>query len=173
MPVRRGRALIRFGIAAGAVAAVATAVTVRNSSQPGPAPSAADAQPPTSLNEPVSPPWAAAAPVPLTPQEPAKHPRTSSPPRPAAPPQARPVPAAQASQVLRVGSRGDRVVDAQRRLGRLQLYVGPVDGYYSADVAAAVARIQQARAVAEPLGVYGPRTRAAVEAETATVPAQG
>ncbi|NEB79533.1 peptidoglycan-binding protein [Streptomyces sp. SID14478] len=58
-------------------------------------------------------------------------------------------------------------MDVQQRLRQLQLYIGPVDGYYSEEVAAAVTRIQQARAVPETPGVYGERTRAVVEAETA------
>ncbi|WP_428950007.1 peptidoglycan-binding domain-containing protein [Streptomyces sp. cg35] len=67
---------------------------------------------------------------------------------------------------LRAGSRGSGVVDVQERLRQMRLYEGPVDGYYSVDVASAVARFQQARDIDETLGVYGPRTQAAVEAAT-------
>ncbi|MEU6676362.1 peptidoglycan-binding protein [Streptomyces sp. NPDC046925] len=70
--------------------------------------------------------------------------------------------AASAPGVLRPGSTGAPVRQLQEQLGRLRLYTGPVDGYYSHDVAAAVARIQQAQAIDEPLGVYGPRTRTAI-----------
>ncbi|MFE6163968.1 peptidoglycan-binding protein [Streptomyces sp. NPDC056486] len=78
-------------------------------------------------------------------------------------PHARADPAADnASSALRVGSTGDSVRQLQEQLGQLRLYTGPVDGHYSQDVAAAVARIQQARAIDEPLGVYGPGTRNAI-----------
>ncbi|UQT53599.1 peptidoglycan-binding protein [Streptomyces durmitorensis] len=61
-----------------------------------------------------------------------------------------------------MGSTGTSVRQLQEQLGRLRLYTGPVDGYYSHDVATAVARMQQARAINEPLGVYGPGTRNAI-----------
>jgi peptidoglycan hydrolase-like protein with peptidoglycan-binding domain len=66
--------------------------------------------------------------------------------------------------VLRLGSTGNSVRQLQEQLGRLRLYTGPVDGHYNHDVAAAVARMQQARAIPEPLGVYGPGTREAISA---------
>ncbi|WP_371525164.1 peptidoglycan-binding protein [Streptomyces sp. NBC_01283] len=64
--------------------------------------------------------------------------------------------------MLHLGSTGSSVRQLQEQLGQLRLYTGPVDGYYSHDVAAAVARMQQARAIPEPLGVYGPGTRTAI-----------
>lgn len=67
-----------------------------------------------------------------------------------------------ASSVLRVGNKGASVRQLQEQLRQLRLYTGPVDGYYSHDVAAAVARMQQAQAIPEPLGVYGPGTRTAI-----------
>ncbi|MGW6318621.1 peptidoglycan-binding domain-containing protein [Streptomyces sp. NPDC055099] len=67
-----------------------------------------------------------------------------------------------ASSVLRVGNTGGSVRQLQEQLRQLRLYTGPVDGYYSRDVAAAVARMQQAQAIPEPLGVYGPGTRTAI-----------
>lgn len=64
--------------------------------------------------------------------------------------------------VLAVGSTGSAVVRVQEQLRQLRLYTGPLDGHYSHDVAAAVARMQQAQAIPEPLGHYGPATRAAI-----------
>ncbi|MER5443648.1 peptidoglycan-binding protein [Streptomyces sp. NPDC002790] len=64
--------------------------------------------------------------------------------------------------VLTVGSTGSAVVRMQGQLRQLRLYTGPMDGHYSHDVAAAVARMQQAQAIPEPLGRYGPATRAAI-----------
>ncbi|MFF1695407.1 peptidoglycan-binding protein [Streptomyces sp. NPDC058257] len=61
-----------------------------------------------------------------------------------------------------MGSTGTSVRQLQEQLGQLRLYTGPVDGYYNQDVAAAVARMQQSRAIDEPLGVYGPGTRDAI-----------
>ncbi|MDG4865601.1 peptidoglycan-binding protein, partial [Streptomyces sp. T-3] len=67
---------------------------------------------------------------------------------------------------LRRGDRGDAVVELQLRLQQLQLYVGAAHGNYNAEVEQAVARFQDARAIGEESGVYGPVTRRAVEAET-------
>ncbi|MFG3258749.1 peptidoglycan-binding protein [Streptomyces sp. NPDC048172] len=68
---------------------------------------------------------------------------------------------------LSLGSRGPGVADLQRRLQQLYLYLGSSDGHYSAAVGEAVDRYQRARAIDEPLGVYGPVTRALLEEETA------
>ncbi|WP_327352478.1 peptidoglycan-binding domain-containing protein [Streptomyces sp. NBC_01304] len=67
---------------------------------------------------------------------------------------------------LRRGDRGDEVVELQLRLQQLQLYVGAAHGNYNAEVEQAVARFQEARAIGEESGVYGPVTRRQVEAET-------
>ncbi|MFH8484968.1 peptidoglycan-binding protein [Streptomyces longisporoflavus] len=100
--------------------------------------------------------------APTTPAPPPPH-QNPAPNRGHGTPPAHPTPAADsAASVLRPGSTGTSVRKLQEQLGRLRLYTGPVDGYYSHDVAAAVARMQQARAIDEPLGVYGPGTRTAI-----------
>ncbi|MFC7302997.1 peptidoglycan-binding protein [Streptomyces monticola] len=102
-------------------------------------------------------------------------PTTSQPPSSASSTAAKPTPTSQrpsedaeddGPQVLSRGDHGDQVVELQQRLQQLQLYIGPVNGNYSADVEDAVERFQQARQIDEEPGVYGPATRAAVEAET-------
>ncbi|MFM9371418.1 peptidoglycan-binding domain-containing protein [Streptomyces sp. Da 82-17] len=93
---------------------------------------------------------------PTTPSKPPKPTRTSAP----------ATEQEQTPTTLRRGDHGDQVVDLQQRLRQLQLYVGPVNGNYSADVEDAVARFQSARQIPEQPGVYGPQTRAAVERET-------
>ncbi|MFF2774394.1 peptidoglycan-binding protein [Streptomyces sp. NPDC058052] len=67
---------------------------------------------------------------------------------------------------LRVGSTGPEVEDLQRRLQRLFLYLGSVDGTFSPFLEAALIRFQGARDIPEERGVYGPLTRAALHAET-------
>lgn len=107
------------------------------------------------------------------PPAPDKAPTTSNPPGKSAPHRSSPADtdaaphhsrasAKNASSVLRVGNTGGSVRQLQEQLRQLRLYTGPVDGYYSHDVAAAVARMQQAQAIPEPLGVYGPGTRTAI-----------
>ncbi|MEV3859444.1 peptidoglycan-binding protein [Streptomyces sp. NPDC050095] len=125
--------------------------TERAAPEPGPS----DAH---GIGQAVVPPWQDASPVPAeTPTVPAH--RSAAP-----PPSARP---AGQPQRLGPGSQGTQVRDLQRRLRQLRLYVGPLNGTYGTDVTEAVTRIQQARALNEPLGVYGPLTRSVVEAETA------
>ncbi|WP_229870796.1 peptidoglycan-binding domain-containing protein [Streptomyces longisporoflavus] len=69
--------------------------------------------------------------------------------------------------VLSQGDRGPDVVELQRRLQQLYLYMEEPDGTYDAQVADAVARYQFARGVRkDERGVYGEETRAALEAET-------
>ncbi|MGJ7414742.1 peptidoglycan-binding protein [Streptomyces cinereoruber] len=67
---------------------------------------------------------------------------------------------------IRRGSTGPDVVDLQRRLQRLQLYVGPADGVFGESVEVALHRYQVARNIPRENGVYGPLTRAALRAET-------
>ncbi|MFF3253968.1 peptidoglycan-binding protein [Actinacidiphila glaucinigra] len=79
----------------------------------------------------------------------------SSPPPPAAP------------VTLQRGDTGPAVVDLQNRLKAVRLYYGPSDGDYSRKVSDAVARFQFFNGVkGDPQGVYGPNTRAALEAKT-------
>lgn len=102
--------------------------------------------------------------APSAPTKPAPHPSSPTDTGHHTPPARSQPAAAGAPSVLRPGSTGAPVRQLQEQLGRLRLYTGPVDGYYSHDVAAAVARMQQAQAIDEPLGVYGPRTRTAISA---------
>ncbi|MFE7115993.1 peptidoglycan-binding protein [Streptomyces sp. NPDC057654] len=80
------------------------------------------------------------------------------------PPQPRPP----AVRVLREGMRGADVADLQRRLEQTGIwYEGGTDGYFGADERRAVADYQRAKTITtDPSGVYGPRTRHALEAET-------
>ncbi|GAA3103144.1 hypothetical protein GCM10010449_27760 [Streptomyces rectiviolaceus] len=72
-----------------------------------------------------------------------------------------------AGGVLRRGDRGPEVTELQQRLQQLYLYMGEADGNYTTPVADAVTRFQYARGTQrDGEGVYGERTRAALEAET-------
>ncbi|NBE55189.1 peptidoglycan-binding domain-containing protein [Streptomyces boluensis] len=64
------------------------------------------------------------------------------------------------------GDRGPEVVELQQRLTELKLYTGPLNGNYGPATENAVTRFQQARQIDEDEGTYGPKTRAAIEAET-------
>ncbi|MFE0190577.1 peptidoglycan-binding protein [Streptomyces sp. NPDC058989] len=69
--------------------------------------------------------------------------------------------------VLREGSSGPEVTELQGRLRQLALYSGTEDGRYDAQVRDAVSRYQRAYQVTgDPDGVYGPQTRASLEART-------
>ncbi|MFE5899371.1 peptidoglycan-binding protein [Streptomyces sp. NPDC056488] len=67
---------------------------------------------------------------------------------------------------VRRGSTGPEVVDLQRRLQRLRLYVGPADGVFGGSVEAALRRYQASRYIPQEDGTYGPLTRAVLRAET-------
>ncbi|MFD7576129.1 peptidoglycan-binding protein [Streptomyces sp. NPDC059810] len=99
--------------------------------------------------------------------------RTSAPPtHPAthrpdpAPSRTTPPPERPDTQVLRLGSTGPEVEDLQRRLRRLYLYFGSADGTFGPFLEAALSRYQRLRGIHEERGVYGPLTRAALQAET-------
>ncbi|MGX1854068.1 peptidoglycan-binding domain-containing protein [Streptomyces sp. NPDC055299] len=69
--------------------------------------------------------------------------------------------------VLREGAAGPEVTELQGRLRRLGLYQGAGGGRYDAEVRAAVSRYQRSYGVTgDPDGVYGPGTRASLEART-------
>ncbi|MFF3453850.1 peptidoglycan-binding protein [Streptomyces sp. NPDC002730] len=71
------------------------------------------------------------------------------------------------SGTLRSGDSGPQVTELQQRLAEVSLYAGPMDGTYSQSVEDAVRTYQQDRHVkGDPEGVYGPKTRRALEAET-------
>ncbi|MFV6026145.1 peptidoglycan-binding domain-containing protein [Streptomyces sp. NPDC056264] len=71
-----------------------------------------------------------------------------------------------APREISVGSTGPDVADLQRRLQQLYLYLGSADGVFTAYVGEALSRFQIARNIPETPGVYGPLTRAALQAET-------
>ncbi|EYT80856.1 peptidoglycan-binding membrane protein, partial [Streptomyces sp. Tu 6176] len=67
---------------------------------------------------------------------------------------------------LRRGDHGPAVRDLQERLTRLYLYTDALDGYYSRSVEDSVRNYQWARGItSDGFGVYGPATRASLEAE--------
>ncbi|MEU6627201.1 peptidoglycan-binding domain-containing protein [Streptomyces parvus] len=68
---------------------------------------------------------------------------------------------------LRPGDRGPEVGVLQNRLKEVWLYSGPSDQHYDDRVENAVAIYQSYKAIqGDPIGVYGPNTRRALEAET-------
>ncbi len=76
-------------------------------------------------------------------------------------------PAEFAGPSLRPGDRGPEVGVLQNRLREVWLYSGPTDQNYSDRVEHAVAIYQSYKAIqGDPVGVYGPNTRRALEAET-------
>ncbi|MFH8340761.1 peptidoglycan-binding protein [Streptomyces sp. AM6-12] len=113
---------------------------------------------------------------PAPPSPPAGPPRSSAPPpapTPSRTPSRTPSPTASApgtpagAAVLERGDSGPQVAELEARLGQLNLYDGDLDGVYTRPVENAVSTYQLARGIqGDPLGVYGPRTRASLEAET-------
>lgn len=164
---RRGLPPLTYGYASAALLALTAGLLTQSHSRP--APTSPHAAPPA--QQPHAP-GHESSPVPDKAPPSTSVPPSKSAPRPSSPASAVPgappsrshqaADSVAASSVLHVGSTGASVRQLQEQLGRLRLYTGPVDGYYSHDVAAAVARMQQARAIDEPLGVYGPGTRNAV-----------
>ncbi|MEV8454712.1 peptidoglycan-binding protein [Streptomyces sp. NPDC052095] len=76
-------------------------------------------------------------------------------------------PASLAGPSLRPGDQGPAVADLQRRLAEVWLFHGSYDGDYSNRVERAVLIYQSYKSIeGDPAGVYGPRTRSALEAET-------
>ncbi|MEW2624560.1 peptidoglycan-binding domain-containing protein [Streptomyces sp. NPDC048106] len=74
---------------------------------------------------------------------------------------------ASAAVVLRRGDSGPQVAELEYRLRQLNLYGGDVNGVYTHPVENAVSTYQLARGLqGDPLGVYGPKTRASLESET-------
>jgi len=69
--------------------------------------------------------------------------------------------------VLRRGDKGPEVTELQLRLNQVGFYSGEADGTYDSEVESAVRGYQVTRVVFDDeSGVYGPRTRAALESET-------
>jgi peptidoglycan hydrolase-like protein with peptidoglycan-binding domain len=66
-----------------------------------------------------------------------------------------------------MGDSGPAVADLQRRLTQVWVYHGPVDGTFGDRTREAVATFQVWYGITgDPSGVYGPATRAALEANT-------
>ncbi|MFF8943399.1 peptidoglycan-binding protein [Streptomyces sp. NPDC014864] len=73
----------------------------------------------------------------------------------------------QPAPVLRRGDQGPEVTELQLRLAQLGLYTGPADGRFGRQVEDSVRTYQWARGIrTDEAGVYGPATRASLEAET-------
>ncbi|MGW1107771.1 peptidoglycan-binding domain-containing protein [Streptomyces sp. NPDC002540] len=76
-------------------------------------------------------------------------------------------PAPPAGPTLRLGDQGPEVAELQRRLEEIWLFHGRDDGDYTGQVEHAVSVYQSYKAIeGDQPGVYGPRTRRALEAET-------
>lgn len=161
---RRAAVPASYGYASAALLVFATLAFLAPSHRPT-APDTPRAAPPRQPEIPAPPPEPTApqrsAPkTPETPRTPARQTGSQAPSK-----RPEPSPTAAAPEVLRLGSSGRPVVRLQEKLRQLRLYTGPLNGHYDQEVAAAVARMQQARAVPEPLGVCGPATRTAIDAE--------
>ncbi|MFB6989197.1 peptidoglycan-binding protein [Streptomyces sp. NPDC056304] len=95
----------------------------------------------------------------------------TTPPPASTPPASRPAsvapPAPPAGPTLRPGDQGPEVAELQRRLEEIWLFHGRDDGDYTGQVEHAVSVYQSYKAIeGDQPGVYGPRTRRALEAET-------
>ncbi|MES4887563.1 peptidoglycan-binding protein [Streptomyces sp. NPDC096012] len=155
-------------------AAVEVRQSVPDATSPGPASPTAP-EPPAAPRSPGRSPSTPAAPSPSpspsssSPSPSASHSAAGSPSpaRPSAPSSAAPITSPAPAPVLRRGDSGPEVRELQLRLRQLNLYGGPVDSVFSRSVEDGVRVYQLARGVRgdEP-GVYGPATRASLEAET-------
>ncbi|MGO1021264.1 peptidoglycan-binding domain-containing protein [Streptomyces rubiginosohelvolus] len=143
---------------------------------PSPSASAAPSRTPSRSAAPSASPSASASPTKS--REPSPTATASAPPTasasptpegggaPTSSPSAAP-PAEFAGPSLRPGDRGPEVGVLQNRLREVWLYSGPSDQNYSERVENAVAVYQSYKAIqGDPMGVYGPNTRRALEAET-------
>lgn len=101
----------------------------------------------------------------------ASQPAATTPPPASTPHASRPAsvapPAPPAGPTLRPGDQGPEVAELQRRLEEIWLFHGRDDGDYTGQVEHAVSVYQSYKAIeGDRPGVYGPRTRRALEAET-------
>ncbi|MGW7083458.1 peptidoglycan-binding domain-containing protein [Streptomyces sp. NPDC054871] len=144
-----------------------------------PSGSATGPPPSTASPSPSAPPsTSSSAPAPASPEaSPSASPSRSASPKPrSTPPPSRSTARAtgsvesatpRAEGVLRRGDKGPEVKELQQRLQQLYLYMGEAHGTYTTPVADAVTRFQYARGTqGDGEGVYGERTRVALERET-------
>ncbi|MEW2274406.1 peptidoglycan-binding domain-containing protein [Streptomyces griseofuscus] len=190
-PVRRRRfrrtaLLTAAGVGAAVVAAAGVALfsyhtPSRDDAAPEVRESVPDVPPPTtatpSAHDTSAPSRSTARSVPALPPSPSPTPTRSPSPSPTlAPsrtPSRAPSPTASApgtpasTAVLERGDSGPQVVELEYRLWELNLYDGDMNGVYTHPVENAVSTYQLARGIqGDPLGVYGPQTRASLESET-------
>ncbi|MGW7076034.1 peptidoglycan-binding domain-containing protein [Streptomyces sp. NPDC054866] len=143
------------------------------------APSGSATEPPPSTASPsLSAPPSTSSSAPASPEaSPSASPSRSASPKPrSTPPPSRSTARAtgsvesatpRAEGVLRRGDKGPEVKELQQRLQQLYLYMGEAHGTYTTPVADAVTRFQYARGTqGDGEGVYGERTRVALERET-------
>ncbi|MFJ9677103.1 peptidoglycan-binding protein [Streptomyces sp. NPDC101194] len=151
------------------------AASIPEASAPAKESAPASAPPPPSGTASTSPSAPASASPSASTSPPPSTPATSQPattPPPASTPHAtRPAPVAPpappAGPTLRPGDQGSEVAELQRRLEEIWLFHGRDDGDYTGQVEHAVSVYQSYKAIeGDPSGVYGPRTRRALEAET-------
>ncbi|MEU6014433.1 peptidoglycan-binding domain-containing protein [Streptomyces sp. NPDC047515] len=154
-----------------------TVASAPEASVPAKASAPASASPPpsapasTSPSTPAStPPSGSASPSPsasaTSPPTTTPTPPPASTPHPSRPASVAP-PAPPAGPTLLPGDRGPEVAELQRRLEEIWLFHGRDDGDYTGQVEHAVSVYQSYKAIeGDPPGVYGPRTRRALEAET-------
>ncbi|MEU5794982.1 peptidoglycan-binding domain-containing protein [Streptomyces sp. NPDC047813] len=183
---RRTALIAAAGVGVAAVAAAGVALfsyhtPSRDDAAPEVRESVPDVPPPASATPSAhgtsAPSRSAARSVPAPPPSPSPTPtRSPSPsptPAPSRTPSMAPSPTAAApgapasAAVLERGDSGPQVVELEYRLWELNLYEGEVDGVYTRPVENAVSTYQLARRIqGDPLGVYGPQTRASLESET-------
>ncbi|MFF8993176.1 peptidoglycan-binding protein [Streptomyces sp. NPDC014983] len=186
--LRRTASIAAAGAGAAALAATGLALfsyhsPTRDDAAPEVRESVPDVPPPVtatpSAHGAAGPSRSTARSAPLPPRSPSAAPaRSSAPPptptpTPSRTPARSPSPTASApdtpasAAVLERGDSGPQVAELQYRLWQLNLYEGDIDGVYTRRVEYAVSTYQAARGVQDdPPGVYGPRTRASLEAET-------
>ncbi|WP_234340350.1 peptidoglycan-binding protein [Streptomyces sp. SCSIO 75703] len=149
----------------------ASAVAPSGTASPSPTvspPASAPVEAGTSTAPSASAPATASPTAPATASREPTAPPTSAPATPTADPVG-PAPDEDGGPVLSRGSRGPAVTELQQRLNQLHLYTGRINGSYTHQVEDSVRVYQWARGIrGDGLGVYGPDTRRALEAETRT-----
>ncbi|GGT26916.1 peptidoglycan-binding domain-containing protein [Streptomyces purpureus] len=126
----------------------------------------ASASPSASPSPSSASPSASASSAPAEPS-PSKSSSTPSAPPSASQPASQAPTTAPAAGTLRRGDSGPEVAQLQSRLYEVGLYRGPMNGRYGERVENAVAEYQWRHDIwDDPMGVYGPNTRRALEAET-------